>query len=819
MASSEIVISAVTYPLGNDADEPTGFLKYTVLNNILQSTGMSVAESITRGYLTGRGLQLRNIFRYGRDHYAWRLPTSGLSYSPVRDTAPLTAILQALHPGTTIQYHGVDVGSPVMSYWGLRYISAKYGYDVDTGTWYNPPPGVHPNAVVTFSSAPVFQATDVFGAPMGIGPAFVQYTNVFIIWQNPDGTTGLENYYPNQSYFPSSYGTDLQSHAQSDTLYQGWEYIQARYKTVKTYPTTTTKTTRATLTGDTTHTTVTTATSNHQGEVTSKTTTVTMTVAGGTTTIKTEVATVVTSKLQYYLYYVDLAAGKPGYQASLASWIDKTPTTSPFWPSVPLRINSVDMTTPDKRDTALYKTSKKLLKKAGVDILELAGQINDNPNVDDIDYAYIMFGVPIDGDAPECKRYLYEFMKRLQGLNPGDITDPPYDPDNGDYYHPQMCSLHIYYPNTPHDAPNIKLRWAYIVSHFFSGQIAVGAKPGDIVVAKGAHATKVFTIDNNHEVTEDNSVIYIRKQVDADSYEELEIRGLVYNNLIYGGQWNVVPAWDQLNDPDNVNGFIVPLDQDLLDDLSIIITTDLAYHITHIVFNCYTIVKQKWYQTNWFKYLLIVVAIVITVMSWGSDGGSSLGYALAYSAVAATGITGVLLTFLAHVLYAIAMMIISNIIARISVKLFGDKWGMVIAAIVSIAVASYASTGSWTAGFTGGATELSAQAIINASSAVVKIGEAYLKGEMADLQDQAAALQTEEKLRMQQIEDLVKELDSQRHTDTIDIQGLTESTFHQFFESMDTFLGRTLMTGSDVAEVTNGMITNFAEVGLRLPTT
>ena len=51
----------------------------------------------------------------------------------------------------------------------------------------------------------------------------------------------------------------------------------------------------------------------------------------------------------------------------------------------------------------------------------------------------------------------------------------------------------------------------------------------------------------------------------------------------------------------------------------------------------------------------------------------------------------------------------------------------------------------------------------------------------------------------------------------IDIQQITEATNAKFFEKRSTFLGRTLLTGSDIAAITTGQIENFVESSLRLP--
>ena len=56
------------------------------------------------------------------------------------------------------------------------------------------------------------------------------------------------------------------------------------------------------------------------------------------------------------------------------------------------------------------------------------------------------------------------------------------------------------------------------------------------------------------------------------------------------------------------------------------------------------------------------------------------------------------------------------------------------------------------------------------------------------------------------------------NTDLLDIQAMTDSTYRLHFEAMDTFLGRTLLTGGDVCEITLDQVTNFAGLGLQLPT-
>ena len=611
--SDEIVISAVTYPLGNDADEATGFLKYTVINNVLQHSPLSLGESISRGLLTGKGIQLLRNYEYARRKFSLGLPHSGLSYSsPTKLRTPLINVLKSLHPGHDIQLQGTEVGPCRFSNWCMRYLEENYGYDPELG-FTRPPENTAPDAPVSCDYQFINPGVDSWGNPYWIYNSSIS-AGLTVMWENKAGEVKGVMFNPNLWPMPREAKDNP-----ADTFWPNFTSLQTAYRTIKTYPTSTTRSTRAKLESDFDHVSTVVSQVVRNGDIQETITVTTMTVSGNTTTLLVEKTVKVISRMKYYFYWVDTAPGAPGYQSALDNWLSKIPYSSPYFPSVPLRVNNQDMTTEDKRDTSLYKTSKKLLDKFNIDILELADQINDNESIKDIDYAHVMFGVPIHAEAPECLEYLWRFFTDLQGLDPGEFTDPPFDPDNGDYYHPDMSVLHIFYQQAPHDYPNIRIRWRWIERSLFDGVIAPGAKPGDIKMVLGAKATRVFKYHSpekgKREVSEDDSTIYLRRQLDASNYEELEIRGLVYNNYIYGGKWQVTAAWDQINDPEEVSGFLVPLNQQVLRALPLPVVTDLAYHVPHIVFNCYTKVKKKWYQQGWFKYLMIIIAVVITVMT------------------------------------------------------------------------------------------------------------------------------------------------------------------------------------------------------------
>jgi len=84
-----------------------------------------------------------------------------------------------------------------------------------------------------------------------------------------------------------------------------------------------------------------------------------------------------------------------------------------FMPVVPLRHDNVDLTTIDDE---LYRTSKQLLNYIKINIDELAESINDNPDIAQIDHAWVMFGISVNTEDIPSLRYLELFFNYLHGV-------------------------------------------------------------------------------------------------------------------------------------------------------------------------------------------------------------------------------------------------------------------------------------------------------------------------------------------------------------------------------------------------------------------
>ncbi|WP_449636061.1 hypothetical protein [Pseudomonas sp.] len=718
------------------------------------------------------------------------------------DRAVLEPVLAGLHPASTIEFLTVMVGSADFEWWAERYLAQEFGYDRILKQFEHPPKGVDLNAATAYDLDPDGR--------------------INILMMNSNGASTIVTFRPDVQLMKS--------------------YVHICYRYVQQFDDGQVIVQRPSNPGEVSTVSVLLEILDRAGETQETTVRTVVDVADGTATITTSSTTVLKSRPQYFIYQL----GKGSYPA-IDAWSSSAILTSPYFPSIPIRVDNVDWTAESKRDTPLFKTSKKLVKKLGIDLLDVAKNVNDTKDIKEIDYCFLTLGVALKTPAQEGKRYLYRYFQYLRSISTAvkqDFTDwkTDYDRSTGvnqpmggggmtmrgmgskglipdiasGFITPSVNSIEIYSDKDRKNNHDITLSWNYIDTTLHAGEAFAGAKVGDVDLFM-AGAQKLYHLGT--QIAVDNSTLTARRQVTENSYEELEIGGLQYENFIYNGKSVIIHAYDAFTDVDQ-DGFIVPLNQAIVRATPLVELTDLGFQCCHLVFNCYQIVKQKWYQTGWFKILLIIIAIIITVWTMGADGGQSLAYAMAFNTAVALGATGILLTYLAATIYVLALTVLSSIIMKQSTKIFGEKWGALIGMVVMLFVGSYGNYsmegGVYVAGASGTqmGSILTANNFINISSKVVDV---VLNDKMAKLNKKLTGLKTDFDTEMEKIENLTKE-HLGTNADLIDIFGYVDST-QLNYEAMDTFLTRTLLTGSDICEITLDMVTNFSEIGLELPNT
>ena len=533
-----------------------------------------------------------------------------------------------------------------------------------------------------------------------------------------------------------------------------------------------------------------------------------------------------------------------------------------FYPFIPLRVDNKFLS--EDFLPTVYEQAKKGYKKATTgDYDDMIESLEENPDLGDIDYTYVVFGVCLNVMEQTSRKYIYQFFKEIMNdytmlgnaaytayqvawfaaKNSWDDwyvwraaqdneSDPLFGtPAPAKLAYPPMPvnSMRVAATANPTMNYDMTISWNSIGESSGSGLLKPDAKRDQLWFTKGDTDTfteSIWGVDpdtgeygpiEGGETSTDT--VYLNWQVTETEWVRLTIVGLKHKNLIYNGKAVEITAFEALDDAEE-SGFIIPLHDGVFRSIGLVDSTQMSTACCFMVFNCYQVVKQKWYQTTLFKIILIIIIIVIAIYT-GYFDPSTAGGVLGSNAVvgAALGLTGTAAIIVGAVANAIAAMLITKLVTAASVSLFGEKWGAIIGAVASIIalqVGTAMASGQTMANSFSGL--MRADNILRLTEAAGKGYAGYIQGANADLMAQ----------QEQVLKDYEKESRMVREAwennlgginGIIDTASIT-SAFGVTMESVDSFLQRTLMTGSDVADMSMNMLTNFVDMTINtdLPT-
>lgn len=554
---------------------------------------------------------------------------------------------------------------------------------------------------------------------------------------------------------------------------------------------------------------------------------------------------VIQSRSPAQLYIYKLGSGNQ----ELDDLVNQKPDDGYYFPFIPVRLDNKFLS--PTYEEAAYLKAKRAYKKATTGNLDdIVDDLAENKSIKDIDYAYVMFGVSLNTKENTGKKYLYKFFDRLrlsQDTNRDDYAiwraqQTDYDTAAEEYIdwresqnNPESTKFGTEPPSVPNTSAlpvseirirgngtlntnlDMQITWQSITRATGTGQFRVGAKKESYEVQY--ISTQVYSMPNfsNGTVLPTDGLrvprLIMYHQIDDDHWESLTIIGLVHKNYIYKGKYVETDAEDAMKDAEE-SGFLVPLHYGVFRELSLVDATQLSTACCYLVLNSYLVKKTGFFQSGFFKILLVIAVIAITVATGGA--GAALGAGLLGSAAsvgAAIGLTGTLAIIAGAVANAIVAMIVTKLITAGAVAIFGEKLGAIIgtiAAIVTMQVGTAMSTGSSLASMLPSLARADnilrmTMAAGDGISGYIAAGAAETAGKtqqlIADYEKQAADIS---KLYEQNIGYGSANLNPQL------IQAVKELRV----EGSDSFLQRTLMTGSEVAELSIGLITNFTDVTL-----
>lgn len=520
-----------------------------------------------------------------------------------------------------------------------------------------------------------------------------------------------------------------------------------------------------------------------------------------------------------------------------------------YYPIVPIRLNNTFIS--DYADTTLYKAAKKAFKKATTSKFDdVETTIRNNPSIGDIDYAYAVFGVSLNVKEQSCRKYLYRFFKAISE-EPGQLTQGNYNTflnqwtaatdsivawndwvnrPPGTVFGLDPEPIVIPYPVKPVNRMSItngvnpqlnysvELSWSFLFEETGSGLLKPDAKKNEIWLTAGSLADLVQAFRANENNTNGSSLfstikptqyIVINWQVDLTTWKKITIHDLTYKNFIYGSLAVIYTGKEAVESTEE-SGFIIPLHEGIYKSMGRKHNTQMATACCFLVFNSYLEVKTPWYATFAFKVILIVAIVVITIIA------PPVGAAATKAAMATgvfLGLSGTAALIAGFIVNYIAAAIVTNLIMKAATHVFGVKIGTIIGTIVSIATLQAGT--AFLSGQSIAASFSNMMSSVNLLKLTIPVGNAYanyLGSVTKDLQIQSQKLNDEFTSKSKEIESKYKEMFGDGAM-LFDPKLLTEHNA-VLGESPSAFLERTLMTGTDIVDMSLDMLHNFVEITL-----
>jgi len=541
-----------------------------------------------------------------------------------------------------------------------------------------------------------------------------------------------------------------------------------------------------------------------------------------------------------------------------------TQTTLPeFYPPIPLRLNnnSIDEHNHFQNIAQTYK------KATGAKIEDLLEEIENHENIKDMDHVFVVYGVSLNTKDQSGRAYLYEFFSELAQHQRIEVTAAEHLASEqearlnkaawdrwlqgnsntvGSYTNPlygvaapedfllritqAVTSLHtrenrLYIEMRDLPFYKVQMKWQGVTETDHVGNArthahALGGEDGPLIKRGEYHLAMLRDVGGGLSGLRGLAFtrLGIYHQYEPRRFRVLTVAGLSHDNYVYGNKTVAISARGALKEEEE-SGFIVPLHLPTLKRLSLKDRAQLASCSQYLVVNSYVRVKKKWWQRGFFKVLIVITVVVISFVMPGAGLGLKVGILGQNAAVGAAlgAASGTMMAAVAGAIAnAMAAMVFTTMLGKAAVELFGDKWGTIIGAFIGFVSLNMSFGIGTTGGFTIDWGQL--MRIDNLMQITNSVTGAYAQWMQADtLEIMADAAQAQEGY-----EEQMKEIAERSR----DILGMTGVTFDPMLisdaaeylgEPSEAFLSRTLLTGSDLAQMSHALIESFAELSLELP--
>jgi hypothetical protein len=543
--------------------------------------------------------------------------------------------------------------------------------------------------------------------------------------------------------------------------------------------------------------------------------------------------------------------------SELDSLVYTVATYSQFYPMIPIRLDNEFIS--DKVGWEdIYALAKKSYRKGtdGAKYDSLVSDISSSEDLADMDYIYVVYGVSLNTIDKSARKYIYEFFRRLKidqigGDDFGDTYQAALDAYNDAYndwliWKNDSASSGVYLPEPElppiPSLPNneliiqqlgttggtninydIRISWNYIKE--VDEQIGLGrtgAKKNDLWIEDLGETTVALPIYTGSGSFEDwsgaesngvtkYSAIRIYWQYSENEYRYLEVTGLVHRNFIYEGKHVTITATDALSDSDE-SGFIIPLHYATYRELSLKDATQMSTACVYLVFNVYEVKKQKWWQSWFFQVIFVIVVAILSVIFTGGAGIGLLGSHITVGSL--FGLSGLSAAIVGSVANALAALVLTTVVSKLVEGL--GPLGAIIGALVNILVGGLVTNFQSGLGFSFNLVDLlRPENLLKLTNSVGEAYQLHVKEAITGMQSELVKIQEGINSELKRIQEVyLKQFGA--GSGQIDPTMFVGNS-PVLSESSDSFLRRTLMTGSDIASMSHSLVNEYVDLMQTLP--
>lgn len=533
-----------------------------------------------------------------------------------------------------------------------------------------------------------------------------------------------------------------------------------------------------------------------------------------------------------------------------------------YFPVIPIRIDNEFLS--ESYMPKAYGLAKRAFKKAtGSNFSEMVGALEKNTEaLPDIDYAYMIFGASATSQDPQQLAYIYTYLDELGAETGYDSTDydawennvttendyvqffsdfqeytdldgagtPPAEPPgynpggeqgNSGPDGPKAKPFRGVLLRTPGPIKinyDVRITWTAIKKETnLAGLGKPDAQVGEHWFAVESEGTeyKILAVSPGKDFSSARKVneVYLYKQVSQTAHERLKIIGMVQQTYVFGNHYEELDLADEVlgMTATEESSFIFPLRYSTLAGMSLIDSTEFALSCQYLTLHAYEIKLQRFYESQAF---IIFIVVAITIATAGTGLGAQVGILGSNAAVGiALGFTAATAAIVGFVVNALAAMVLSQIILAGARELFGARLGTLIGTVMAFLAINGLTNMAAGNGFTVNFGNLSsAENLMKLTSTTAGAYQNYMAAGIRQTVEATQKMLEEYEDEFNRIEEL--------YAQNIGYGNGGINPLQQFvLETPEVFIERTLMTGSDIADLSLDMVSNFAEltINTRLP--